>query len=93
MQRPLEQIVAGRQFDDPPDIHDRDPVADMPDDAQIVGDEDETQFALLLQIDEQVQDLRLYRHVKRRDAFVGDDHPRFQRQGAGDADCAGAARR
>ena len=36
--RPIERLVT-RQFYDLPQIHDRDPVADVVDDAQIMGDE------------------------------------------------------
>ena len=40
MKRMGVQIVGIRQFDDTPEIHDRDAVADVLDDGQIVCDED-----------------------------------------------------
>ena len=58
----------------------------MLDDAQIVRDKQVGQAEPFLQLEHQVQDLRLHRHVERRDRFVGDDQPRVERQRAGDAD-------
>ena len=42
---------------------------------------------------EQVQDLRLHRHVERRDRLVADDQLRLQRERAGDADALPLAAR
>ena len=53
---------------------------------QVVGDEQIGQLELLLQIHQQVHDLRLNRDVERRDGLVGDDERRVQRQRAGEAD-------
>ena len=39
-----------------------------------------------LQVAQQVDDLRLNRHVERRHRLVGDDQPRVDRERAGDAD-------
>lgn len=68
-----EQRLAGRNLYDPPQIHDCDAVADMLDDAEIMRDKHEGDAQLLLQIHEQVQDLRLYGNIKRRDRLVEDD--------------------
>ena len=48
-----------------PEIHHEDPVADMPDDAEIVRNEEIGEISLLLQILKQVDYLRLDRHVER----------------------------
>ena len=53
---------------------------------QVVRDEQIGQLQLLLQIHQQVDDLRLNRHVERRDRFVGDDERRVQRERARHAD-------
>ena len=58
----------------------------MTDDAEVVRDEDVRQRELVLQVVEQVDDLRLDRHVERRDRLVGDDQARVERERARDAD-------
>ena len=60
--------------------------ADVPDHGEVVRDHQVGQTELLLQLLEQVEDLRLDRHVQRRDRLVGDDEARFERDRAGDAD-------
>ena len=74
-----------------PEVHDHDPVGDVADDVQVVCDEDVGQVELLLEILEQVEDLRLHRHVERRDRLVADDQLRVHGQGAGDADALALA--
>ena len=54
--------------------------------AQVVRDEEQREAEALLQIVEQVQDLRLDRDVERRDGLVGDDEARLDGERAGDAD-------
>jgi hypothetical protein len=51
---------------DPAEVHHGDPVRDVPDDGQVVRDEDVGQLELVLQVLEQVDHLRLDRHVQRR---------------------------
>ena len=58
----------------------------MPDRAQIVRDEQIRQVPLALQLLQQIQDLRLDRHVERRDRLVGDDEIRVRGERARDAD-------
>ena len=58
----------------------------MADDADVVGDEEVGEAELVLQVGEQVDDLRLDRDVEGGDRLVGDDQLRLQRQGAGDPD-------
>ncbi len=50
------------------------------DDAEIVRDEDDRHPQLALQLLEQLEDLRLNRHVERRRRLVGDQHGRLARQ-------------
>ena len=69
-----------------PEIHDGDAVGQVLDDAEIVGDEKVGEVELRAQVHEQVQDLRLDRHVERCDRFVADQHVGLHRERAGDAD-------
>ena len=69
-----------------PEIHDGDAVGQVLDDAEIVRDEKVGEVELRAQVHEQVQDLRLDRHVERRDGFVADQHVGLHRERAGDAD-------
>src|SRR5439155_804007 len=55
-------------------------------DAQVVGDEDVGEPEVLLQVFEQVEDLRLHGHVERRDRLVADDQLRVDGEGARDTD-------
>ena len=63
----------------------------MPDHGQVVRDEEEREAQLALQVLEQVDDLRLDRHVQRGDRLVGDDQLRLQGERAGDADALALA--
>ena len=58
----------------------------MTDDVEVVGDEDVREPELLLQVLQQVQDLRLHRDVEGRDGLVADDQLRVDRERPGDAD-------
>ena len=58
----------------------------MADDAEVVGDEQVGEPELVLEVLEQVDDLRLDRDVERRDRLVGDDQLRVQGQRPGDPD-------
>ena len=86
VQRPGEQLVGRRDLDDPAEVHHGDPVGDVADDREVVGDEDVGEVELLLQVDEQVQHLRLDRDVEGRDRLVGDDELRLQHERPGEAD-------
>ena len=59
-------------------------VADLRDDAEIVGDEQHRRAVRGLHVADQAQDLFLHRHVERRRRLVGDDELRLQREGGGD---------
>ena len=50
-----------------------------------MSDEQVSQVELLLQVAQQVEDLRLNRNVERRHGLITDDELRPERQGAGDA--------
>ena len=86
-------LVLRPQLGHPAEVHDADPVRDVPHDGQVVGDEDVRQAELVLQLLHQVDDLGLHRDVERRDRLVADEHLRVQRDAAGDADALPLATR
>ena len=59
--------------------------------AQIVRDEHVGEFALALQVAQQIDHLRLEQHVERRGRLVQHDKAGFQHQGAGDGDALALA--
>lgn len=65
-------------------VHDRDAVGDVADRLNVMADEDHRQTELLLEIGEEVEDLRAHRHVQRGGRLIGDDRLRAQGQSAGD---------
>ena len=80
--RPLVELLRRGDLDDFAEVHDRDSVRDMADDAEVVGDEDVGEVELLLQVREQVDHLRLDRDIERRDRLVCDHELRTQRERA-----------
>src|ERR1700674_4816614 len=81
-----EQFFGGRGLDDPADVHYRDPLADVLDDAEVVRDEEIGKPKSFLKFEEEVQDLCLDRHVQSGDGFVRNDQTGIQGKCAGDAD-------
>ena len=75
-----------RGLHDPADIHHRDPLADVLDDAQVVRDEEVGQAEPFLELEQEVEYLRLDRHIERGNRLVRNDQARIQRKCAGDAD-------
>ena len=86
VQRPPENLLDRRDLHRPAEIHHHHVVGDEAHDREIVADEDVGEAELLLQVGEQVQDLRLDRDVERRDRLVEHDDFRLQHQRAGDGD-------
>ena len=58
---------------------------------QVVGDEQIRQVQLVLQVHQQVNDLRLDRHVERRHRLVADDELWIERERARDTDALALA--
>src|SRR5262245_21052961 len=83
----IEELPHRRLLDDLAGVHHGDPVAHLCDDAEVVRHEDEGHARLSLDVLEQVEVLRLDRHVEVRRGLVGDDEPRpaGQRDRADDA--------
>ncbi len=91
MARRGEQRVLVRVLHDPPEVHHRHAGGDVLDHREVVGDEDVGEAEPLLQVLQQVHDLRLDRHVQRRHRLVADDEPRLHGERARDADALALA--
>ena len=89
MGRRVEQGVRSGRLDNPAEIHDRDTISDVPDDAQIMRHEQIGEVHLGAQIHEQVEHLCLDRYVERGHSFVTDEDLRLHGQRPRNAD-AGA---
>jgi len=68
-----EKQVAACQLDDATQIHDRDTITDMADHPEVVGNENISQVELILQLNEQIEDLSLDRHIQGRRRFIRND--------------------
>ena len=79
-------LVAVAPLDDLAVVHHRDPVPQVADDGEVVGDEQVRHAGALLDLPEQVQHPRLGRQVQRRDRLVADDQPGVEGERAGDGD-------
>ena len=93
MQRHLEQALLVGHLDDAAEIHDGDAMRDVLDHGEIVRHQQVGELVLVLQVHQQVDDLRLDRDVERRDRLIADDQLRVERQRPGDADALALAAR
>ena len=73
-------------LDDPAEVHDRDPVAERPREAEVVGDEEEAEPALSRRSQQHIEDLRPDRGVEHRDRLVADQAVRLEDERGGDRD-------
>ena len=73
-------------LDDLAQVHDGDPVRDVPHHGQVVRNEEVGDAELVLQVVEQVDHAGLNGHVERGDGLVEDQELGLEHQGAGDAD-------
>ena len=74
------------RLDDLAEIHHRDPVRHMLDDREVMADEETARGRALLEILQEIDDLRLDRDVERRDCLVADDEIGLWRERPRDAD-------
>ena len=88
-----EDLVRRPQLREPAQVHDADPVGDVVDDGEVVGDEEVGQPELPLQVLHEVQDLRLHRDVQGRGRLVANHELRVARQRARDRDSLALAAR
>ena len=84
MFRTFEKVRNARVFDDLAAIKHRQPLADLRDDPEIVGDEHHRGGMAFLQLTDKPEDLLLHGHVQRRGRFVGDDQLRIGGKGRRD---------
>src|SRR3954447_3783106 len=87
------QVLALRKLDDLAQVHHGHAVAHVPDDGQVVRDEDDREAELALEVAEEVEDLGLDRDVERRHRLVRDDQLRLERERARHADALALAAR
>ena len=78
-------LVRTSDFDDPAQIHDRDPVGNVLHHRKVVRDEEVGQAEVALQVQKQVDHLALDRDVQGGNRFVADDEPRPECKGPLDA--------
>ncbi len=71
--------------------HHHHPVADLGRHPHVMGDEQHRQIHLLAHIVQQLQHLRLHRHIQRRHRLIGDQHIGPQHQGARQTDALALA--
>ena len=73
----VEDLLDAALFDGAPAVHHHDPVGQFGDDAEVVGDHDDRRIELLLQVPQQIEDLRLHRHIQSRRRLIGDQQFRI----------------
>ena len=78
--RVVEEVPLRAALDDPAGVHDEDLVGDLGDDAEVVRDQDHGRVEVVVQAVDQLEDLRLDRHVERRRRLVGDQDVRVARE-------------
>src|SRR6186713_1454633 len=54
-------------------VHNEDPVTDITDHRKVMGNKDDGKPKFFFQIIQQVENLRLYTHIQRRDGFITND--------------------
>ena len=86
VKRPRANLLHRALFHNPPQIHHRDPVAGMLDQRQVVRNKEIGNFFTLLNIHQEIHNLRLNGDIQSADRFIADDHARRKSQGARDAD-------
>ena len=80
MLRVVQDLRRRALFDHDAMLHHHDAVGDLGDDAEIMGDEQHRRLLALLQVADQLQDLRLRGDVERGGRLVGDQKLRVERQ-------------
>src|SRR5215469_13989140 len=91
MERRAIELARSRHLNDRAKIHHRHAIADVLDDGKVVGNENISQTELLLQVFQQIDDLRLNGDIERRYRFVTNDQLGRNRQGASNSDALALA--
>ncbi len=84
--RPRQQFGLGLHFHQGAGLEHGDPIGDLGDHAEVVGDEQHAGAVIALQVADQLEDLRLGGDVQRSGRLVGDQQRRFENQRDGDDD-------
>src|SRR2546421_684634 len=93
MEGTLVEIDPVRELDDLSEVHHRDAVADVTDHREVVRDEEVRELEAILELLEEVDDLRLDRDVKCRDRLVAHDELRLHGERARDPNALALAAR
>ena len=80
MLRCVQDLVRRAHLDEQAMLHHGDPISDVGDHAEIMGDEQHAGVVARLKLLDQLQDLRLCRDIERRGRLVGDQNLRIERQ-------------
>ena len=91
MQGPEEQFLLRSLFNHLPQIHNKNVVRNIANDAQIMRNENIRYLGFLLDIEQEVDDLCLNRHIQCGNRFVADYKLRVQDQGTAYADALTAS--
>src|SRR5437762_2566503 len=86
MPRRLADLPSGTDLHDLAEIHDGDPVRDMAHHGDVVGDEKKRKAKLLLELLQQIDDLRLDGDVERGDRLIGHDELGIDRERSRNSD-------
>ncbi len=81
-----EDVLNVAPFDDAAVLHHEDSIGDVMDHAEVVGDEQQRHPGAVAEVGEQVEHLRLDRHIECRDRLVADEDVRPGRQRPRDRD-------
>jgi len=76
----------GRKLDDAPEIHDCHSIGHVAHDREFMGDQQHAETGMTLQILQQIENLRLDRHIERRYRLIEDEERGSYSQSAGEAD-------
>ena len=72
-----QNLLAVSFFDDKAAVHNKEAVAQMLNDSEVMGDEKVGEAVFLLEIMQKINDLRLYTDIKSTDRFVENQHAWF----------------
>ena len=78
--------AGGADLDQLAQVHHPDGVRHVADDGEVVGDHDQGETPLVLEVLHQIEDLRLDRHVEGRHRLVGHDDLGLEGEGTGESD-------
>ncbi len=68
-----EQLLGGPLLDDPPEVHHRDPVGDVPREPEVVRDDEDRDPGISHQLEHELEDLAAHRGIEARHRLVGDE--------------------